>query len=462
MILSFLERVSAYFPQLSIAFLGFIFIVSIIFFYRRHKRQDTLLHHRQKISEEALEYKAGLEKILNNISMSFMETGSENQFNMVVDSMLAQVGGYVCVDRLYIFLFTADHRDLSNTHEWCAPGIVTKKQNYKKLPPESIPWIISSLQQNDHIILPDVGELPTEARQEATMFKRGSDHTMMMVPIRARTSLIGFIGFDFLEQPWMDEDINLLRSLSIILGSAIYRIRAESKLLERGEKLLQYQTRLKSLVIELTLAEERERRKVANDLHDQIGQMLAVVKIKQKKLAGCEEPSESAALSEEIIEMIDQVLADVRSLTFELSALAVHRDDINAAIESLGKKVLTGHGINAIFQTTGPPQVLPEHIRTILYQVVRELFYNIVKHAQATNVEITISRKQNNVDIMVTDDGIGFETKELEHDARTGHFGLFNVQERVSSLTGTFHIHSVPGSGTTAELSIQVPATNGE
>jgi signal transduction histidine kinase len=448
-----------YITNLILPLLAIVVIIALIFFYRRHKIQDFLLYQRKKISEEALEYKAGLEKILNNISLALMEVGSEEQFNRVVNTMLGQVGEHVCVDRLYIFLFSADHQDLTNTHEWCAPGIIAKKNKYKKLPQESIPWIISSLKQQDHILLPDSGDLPTEALQEATLFKRGGNHTMMMVPIRARTTLMGFIGFDFLEQPWMDEDINLLQSLSNILGSAIFRIRAETKLQERGEKLMEYQDRLKSLVVELTLAEERERRKVANDLHDQIGQMLAVVKIKQKKLIGCDDPEDSTALSNEIIEMLDQVLADVRSLTFDLSALAVHRDDINAAVESLGNRVLPGHSIHSIFQSTGETYALPEHIQTILYQIVRELYYNIIKHAGAKNVETTVSWEPNKIDVMVTDDGVGFKTNQLQSDARAGHFGLFNVQERVSSLSGKFHIQSAPGSGTTTEVSIPVPNT---
>nr|MBF0220764.1 GAF domain-containing protein [Desulfobulbaceae bacterium] len=442
------------FTNFIIPLLASVFFIVSIFLYRRHKRQDNILYQRKKISEEALDYKAGLERILNSISLALMDAGSEKQFNRVVNTMLGQVGEYVCVDRLYIFLFSADNKNLTNTHEWCAPGITAKKNNHQKLPPESIPWIISSLNQNDHILLPDAGDLPIEALQEAAMFKRGGNHTMMMVPIRARNALMGFIGFDFLEQPWMDEDINLLQSLSNILGSAIYRIRAENKLLERGETLMKYQARLKSLVIELTLAEERERRKVANDLHDQIGQMLAVVKIKQKKLVGCVDATDSKALSNEIIEMLDQVLADVRSLTFDLSALAVHRDDIDAAIESLGNRLLTGHGINSSFQTTGSPYALPEHIQTILYQVIRELYYNIIKHAHAKNVEVTVSWYPNKIDIMVTDDGVGFDTNQLEHDARAGHFGLFNVQERISSLSGVFHTFSAPGSGTTTEISI--------
>jgi signal transduction histidine kinase len=447
---------STLFPVLGII-VALIIIVVLFIFYRRHKMQDILLHHHKKISEDALEYKAGLEEILNKISLALLETGAEEQFNRVVNTMLAQVGEYVCVDRLYVFLFSSDHRDLKNTNEWCAPGVAAQKHRYSKLPPESIPWIISSLEQKDHVLIPDAGELPVEARQEAAMFKRSGDHTMMMVPIRAQGTLIGFIGFDFLDQPWMDEDINLLHSLSNILGLAIFRIRAEAKLLERGEQLMEYQERLKSLVIELTLAEERQRRKVANDLHDQIGQMLAVVRIKQKKLAVCDEPAERSGLSEEIIEMLDQVLLDVRSLTFDLSALAVHRDDIDAAIESLGNRILTNLSIKTTFKATGEPHALPEHIRTILYQVVRELYYNIIKHAEATKVETTISWHQNKIALEVTDDGVGFDTGQLAQDAKDGHFGLFNVQERVSSLQGALNFYSTKGAGTKAEVAIPIP-----
>lgn len=408
---------------------------------------------------EALEYKASLERILNAISLALMEANSVAGFDTAVNAGLCRIGEFACVDRAYLFLVAEDHESLHYSHEWCAPAINSQRERFQGLRVSSFPWLFTTLQDQDHLLISTDHGFPPIADMERKIFGQQHNQAMILVPIRARKSLLGFIGFDFVAQPWIDEDIDLLRTLSNILGSAIARIRADAELVEREQRLMVYRDQLKSLMKELTLAEERERRKVAKDLHDQIGQMLAVVKIKQKKLAQTLVDADPRSLSHEIIEMLDQILKDVRSLTFELSGLAVFRDDLNAALDGLGARALTEHGIAFTFRAEGEPFEVPEHVRTILYQVVRELFYNVIKHAKARAVETVVLWSSQALQVWVADDGQGFVSAATKDLAQHDHFGLFNIRERVDSLGGSFVITSVPGNGTKAE--VRIPVSSG-
>ncbi len=418
-----------------------------------------------KIRDEALEalgYKASLERILNDVFIALLEANSLHGFEVAVNNGLSRIGAIACVDRAYIFFLAEDQATLMYAHEWCAPTILSQKEKFRGVDIASVPWLIATLHNNDHVLISKDTGFPAHASAEQRIFGHPNNQAMILVPIRARKTLLGFIGFDFVAQPWIDEDIDLLRTLSNILGSAITRIRTDAKLVEREQSLIVYRDQLKLLMKELTLAEERERRKVAKDLHDQIGQMLAVVKIKQKKLAQTLSDADTISLSTEIVEMVDQVLKDVRSLTFELSGLAVFRDDLNAAIDGLGKRALTEHGISFSFRVEGDQFEVPEHVRTILYQIVRELFYNTIKHATARHVETVMSWSPTALQIRVVDDGRGFLVSETRDLAQKDHFGLFNIRERVDSLGGKFIITSPDGQGTRAEVCIPLPGPTTE
>lgn len=450
-------------PLLTVPILGiYLAITWFVFFRTPPQEAATRLDEPKKNSEEpleALEYKASLERVLNDISIALMEANSLAGFDVAVNNGLTRIGAIACVDRAYVFLFTEDQAALTYSHEWCAPAIISQKERMCGLRVASIPWLITNLHQSDHVLIAPGQGFPAAAQAEQELFGHQQNQAMILVPIRDRKSLLGFIGFDFVAQPWIDEDIDLLHTLSNILGFAISRIRADAQLVEREQRLIAYRDQLKSLMKELTLAEERERRKVAKDLHDQIGQMLAVVKIKQKTLAQSLVDGDTIALSHEIVEMLDQILKDVRFLTFELSGLAVFRDDLNAAIDALGTKTLTGHGIAVSFRAEGDPFEVPEHVRTILYQIVRELYYNTIKHARALHVDTLVVWSTGLLQVQVTDDGAGFLAADTWDLAKNDHFGLFNIRERVDSLGGKFEITPSSGKGTRAEVCIPVAST---
>jgi PAS domain S-box-containing protein len=212
------------------------------------------------------------------------------------------------------------------------------------------------------------------------------------------------------------------------------------------EQLLAYQEQLQSLASELSLSEERERRRIATNLHDRIGQSLAFARLTLASLA-------QQGPVKDVRELIEQAIIDTRSLTFELSPPVLYELGLVPALEWLARKIHQEHGVQTRFHDDGQPKPLDEKFRVVLFQAVRELLVNVVKHARATHARVLLRREADALRIIIEDDGVGFEVSHLAPKAdaiRT--FGLFNIRERVEYLGGHVKIRSEPGRGTRVTL----------
>jgi PAS domain S-box-containing protein len=221
------------------------------------------------------------------------------------------------------------------------------------------------------------------------------------------------------------------------------------------EEICTYQGKLQVLVSELSLTEERERRRLATDLHDLIGQALAISKIKlgvlQKSL-----PAESIAKPVgEVRELIEKMIQDTRSLTFELSLPVLYELGFEAAVEWFAKYVRSHHGIQVDVQKDMKPIPMDDEIKVLLFRFVRELMMNVVKHAQARRARVIISRAGEEVNIKVEDDGVGFGPKtQFQTISSNGGFGLFSIRERLHYLGGRLEVESTDIEGTRVTLMV--------
>lgn len=225
---------------------------------------------------------------------------------------------------------------------------------------------------------------------------------------------------------------------------------------EAEQKLLEHQEQLKSLASELSLAEERERRRIAAGIHDDIAQRLALAKFELKLIQNKISDMKVLTSLESQCETMDHIMEDARSLTFELSNPLLYEIGLEAALESfLTEKIQEKCGIKCTFTSQGPQISLDEDIRVVLYQGVRELLTNVVKYANASKVEVRTIKSNHQISIIVEDDGVGFEqSKATSPVGHKGGFGLFNVRERLEYLGGNLNIQSTPNKGTCVTMSI--------
>ena len=255
---------------------------------------------------------------------------------------------------------------------------------------------------------------------------------------------------------WGQATVSMLRGVGSAPQFAIGMIADISDRKKAEGDIRTYQEQLQSLASELSLTEERERRRLGTDLHDHIGQALAVSKIKLGVLQKSITKEKHAKSLSEVRELIDQMIQDTRSLTFELSLPVLYELGFEAAVEWFARHLRSQHGLNVDVQKSMLPIPMDDEIKVLLFRSVRELMLNIVKHAQAHNARVTIRREGDDLSIAVEDDGVGIKDLPQESKLKSnGGFGLFSIRERLRYLGG--QVQMEPGNSKGTRITLVVP-----
>ncbi len=220
------------------------------------------------------------------------------------------------------------------------------------------------------------------------------------------------------------------------------------------QEVINYQRRLKDVAFELARAEEKERRNIATDLHDHVGQSLAVLRMQLAAAMGkTTDPVVLTAL-DGVSESLRQAIQETRNIMYDISSPMLNELGLSAAIsEWLKVHVADKHGLQTQFSDDGEAKPLGEDTRSILFRNVRELLVNVVKHATAHRVSVDVARTGDNIAITVEDDGRGAKIDmTTKQQMQGGGFGLFSVEERMRDLGGSLTIESPPGHGVRAVI----------
>ena len=214
------------------------------------------------------------------------------------------------------------------------------------------------------------------------------------------------------------------------------------------ENIAKYQELLKALALQLSKVEEIERHRIATELHDNIGQNLTYCSIKLGEIIQQISSADLDKSIRNIRDVIDQTIQFARSLTFELSPPILYEIGLKAAVEWLGENFNEKYGLQVNIISSEDSIQLDDGKRTLLFQAVRELLTNVVKHAQTQTVDVSLYKEGRNFGITVKDSGIGFDLSILkQYDIIMG-FGLFNIRTRLESAGGRLDIEAIPGEGT--------------
>jgi PAS domain S-box-containing protein len=236
-----------------------------------------------------------------------------------------------------------------------------------------------------------------------------------------------------------------LRALTVAL---------DERVAQRTAALTRSQTRLRALASQLSLAEERARRKLGTELHDYLGQMLVLCRLKLTKRYADGKPVSMAQQRREADRILQEAIAYTRSLVAQLTPPILREFGLVSALTWLGDQ-MKQHRLQVEI-TEGISSVdLPEEHAILLFQSVRELLMNVVKHAGSQRAALSIGLDQGRLTLTVCDDGVGFDAAQ---ESPGNHFGLFSIRERMEGIGGTFEISSLPQQGTVARLSLPLVA----
>lgn len=203
--------------------------------------------------------------------------------------------------------------------------------------------------------------------------------------------------------------------------------------------------KLQEISLELVTTEERERRAIAQDLHDSVTQMigLSLSRIKSTELRNLQNSK-----LQDIQEYLEQALGDLRSLTFQISPPVLYDFGLEAALDWLILDINKRHNMKLIFvNLLDKPLKKEQQMIVVLYRAVREMIINILKHGNCREGKITIKEEDNALVIVVADSGVGFDPSTIKRG-----FGLCSLQERVAYFNGRLHINSRQGEGSTITI----------
>ncbi len=217
---------------------------------------------------------------------------------------------------------------------------------------------------------------------------------------------------------------------------------------KRSEKSLRLaQKNLRAMASELVFAEERSRQHFATDLHDTVVQTLGAAKLRGQLIQE-QIPADAKPVFTEMQDMVSESITQARQIMSEMSPPVLYELGFIPALEWLAEQIGSQHGIAVTLEKQGGADSLAHEVQVLMFQAVRELLMNVVKHAGATEALIKTSRDHNAIRISVRDNGRGFSGKVSFRPDRNGGFGLFSIRERLKYLGGQLTIHSIPGQGT--------------
>ena len=202
-------------------------------------------------------------------------------------------------------------------------------------------------------------------------------------------------------------DVSLIRGATVEEYLAICMIEDITEQKQAEKEIRTYQEQLRSVASELSLTEERERRRLATDLHDHVGQILALAQIKLGAIRQSASSTQLVEPMDEVRRLIEQTIQYTRSLSFELSPPILYDLGFEAAVEWLAELTHEQQGITVKVQADRSAKPMNDEIRIILFQTVRELLANVVNHANAKHIQIFIAREDTALQVKIEDDGLG-------------------------------------------------------
>src|SRR3989338_704566 len=274
------------------------------------------------------------------------------------------------------------------------------------------------------------------------------------LPLIAHDTALGFIGFNTkAEHEFSSHEIKFLSTLADQTAIAIHNSQLYEQIRKQSQGLLVYRNQLRALTVKMIGSKEEEAKRIARELHDEAGQLLASVYIVLDDIAREVEPPAKERI-QKVIGMLDQIEEQLRSLAHQLPPTILDDLGLLPAIQSLAQRFSKRTGMDIALDEV-PKQRLPPAIETALYRTVQEALNNVTKHAQATTVRVQIQQEDGIVRCLVLDNGIGFDAPTVLSRTGAESLGLVGIRERVEILKGKLQIQSAPGQGT--QLCVTIP-----
>jgi signal transduction histidine kinase len=251
------------------------------------------------------------------------------------------------------------------------------------------------------------------------------------------------------EYPWLPREQRLLAAAAARCVQAAEKLRLAGELAAREREV-------RELAARMLQVEERERRRIRRELHDEAGQLLPYVRL-QLEMLEREKGAPPAMLSRlaEAREAIGRTVLEIRRVLQDLSPAVLEQLGLAAALRQLLIRLKQMHGISGRLDATGLA-ALPEKTAILVYRLIQECCNNVGRHSSASHLNVFVSATDGRLKMRIQDDGVGFRVADAL--AKPGSFGLAGMRERVHLAGGRFEVSSAPGRGARISASIPISA----
>ncbi len=275
-------------------------------------------------------------------------------------------------------------------------------------------------------------------------------------PLRVQDRLIGTLSFGTRARPrFSPEEIEVMKAVTDLVAMAMHRLEIEkalrelnttleSKVVQRTAELAHRARQLQKLTLELSQAEERERRRIAVILHEDLQQQIAGARFHLSLVRHRARDDQQRACVDKVDAMLNETIEKSRSLSYDLSPAVVHINDLAEVLQWLAKRVRTQHGLMVDLEIRGDMNLHSEALAMFLFRAAQEMLFNVTRHAHVREAILRVRRIGRHVCLAVADQGPGFDPQALRE---TAGVGLFSIRERVELLGGRMQIKSAPGRG---------------
>lgn len=256
------------------------------------------------------------------------------------------------------------------------------------------------------------------------------------------------------------EPLILITPVLLILASGIivFVMLYQRRMLQHQEQVRELQDLKQRQLLEATLqAQEEERRRVARDLHDEVGAMLALVKLNMHQLVNNAEVQDEGliAAGQSIKQQLDDVLSSVRRISHDLMPVVLEKMGLAQALEALRRSFLITGQLQVTVKYNEKNRRLQAKHELLLYRMVQELLNNTLKHAEASEVTLDLFFGEDRTELTYTDNGKGFDLSSLQsRQSAEGGLGIMSLQSRAALMGGSITLTTSPGKGTKAEISL--------
>ena len=369
-----------------------------------------------------LERVVRFEQLLLEQSAAIMTARGE-QFNDVVQATLAVIGDYLGVDRAYIFRFDDEKQTMSNTVEWCAPGVESTIHTLQDLPQDVFPAWMASLQAGEEILIPDVQALPPTWATEKEALENQSIHSVLVLPMSVDQRLFGFIGFDSVQPGtrWSPESRSILKFFASNIASSWQNEVKRQDLLKTLEIASQ-------MTQKAELASQEKSSFLSNMSHEIRTPMNAVIGVahllKNTELTTVQSRYVEIILnsSQTILNIINSILdlSKIESGKFELDQSAFSLEDIIGNLKIMFQFPAEEKGLQVEYSIDPrvPAFLVGDPVR--LQQILTNLISNAIKYSVAGQIRIQADLQDLRdekcwIQFTVSDQGIGLSAEEINH-----------------------------------------------